>query len=465
MAKPKLARTITALLPIILLLSALVWVFMKSEITEIFPKESDDVLYNPLMGFAPRADYYDLVQENTLVYVDVAWNQLEPIKGQFDFAAIETANYLEEWRVKGKRVVFRFICDIPGDESHMDIPQWLYDETGKDGIWYDIEYGKGYAPNYNNPVFIERNKQAIEALGRKYGQDDFFCYIELGSLGHWGEWHIKYDEGIGRMPLEDVRAQYIQPYITSFPNSIILMRRPFNAAKEHGFGIFNDMTGAPEDTQEWLGWIESGGEYNETDEENALAAMQDAWKTAPIGGEFTSGITMGQLLDAGLNTTLNLLEQSHTTFIGPMIPKDNTYANGIAAVLKRLGYRLRIDSAKLKTTLFSKGLSVELKWANDGIAPIYKPWSVYIYLFDQTGKEVLKVPVDIDITKIINTQSVTSTTMLPTYYLPDGIYDLAIAVIDPMAGKPAVAFAMENTRSDRIYVLGKWEKGNNSEEK
>ena len=29
-------------------------------------------------------------------------------------------------------MVFRFVCDLPGDEPHRDIPDWLYEKT-KDG--------------------------------------------------------------------------------------------------------------------------------------------------------------------------------------------------------------------------------------------------------------------------------------------------------------------------------------------
>ena len=87
------------------------------------------------------------------------------------------------WKSKGKKVVFRFLCDLPGREAHLDIPDWLYEKTG-DGTVYDCEYGKGYSPDYTNPLFVEYHKKAIEALGQEYGQDTFICYVQFGSLGH-----------------------------------------------------------------------------------------------------------------------------------------------------------------------------------------------------------------------------------------------------------------------------------------
>ena len=36
----------------------------------------------------------------------------------------------------------------------------------------------------------------MKALGEHYGKSDLVSYVELGSLGHWGEWHVAYYIGI-----------------------------------------------------------------------------------------------------------------------------------------------------------------------------------------------------------------------------------------------------------------------------
>lgn len=99
-----------------------------------------------------------------------------------------------------KHIVLRFVCDIPGKEKHMDIPEWLYEKSGHAGTWYDMELGKGFAPDYNNEQIIQHYIKAIEALGGHLGQDDLISYIELGSLGHWGEWHVNFSAGIRVFP-------------------------------------------------------------------------------------------------------------------------------------------------------------------------------------------------------------------------------------------------------------------------
>jgi hypothetical protein len=427
------------------------------------PKAIDEPLNNPLSGFAPCADYEEIVGDNQLVYVDVTWRELEPVRGNYDFSAIEQENHLNEWRSKGKHVVFRFLCDVPGEAEHMDIPDWLYEATGKDGDWYDTDYGKGYSPNYSNPLMIELHGKAIEALGARFGSDEFFSFVQLGSLGHWGEWHTKHESGIDPLPSEDVRRQYIEPYITSFPNAMFLMRRPFRDAEERGFGLYNDMTGDPESTGEWLQWIQSGGVYNETGEPDALVRMVNAWKTAPIGGEFTSSLTMEEMLQGNLERTVNMIKKSHMTFIGPKSPvlpeEKRLYREGIDSVLSALGSRLRVSRAELVQPLLTDGdLTVRLDWVNDGSAPFYRDWQTVLCLMDSAGREVLRQQVDVKLSDIINGTPVKTETVISVGDLAEGEYTIMLAILSPDTGYPSYRFAMEGNRPDKLCVLSRWVK-------
>ncbi len=450
---------IAALCIAVLALGAAFWWGMRAKQTTVLtPKAIDGPLNNPLSGFAPSADYAEIVGDNTLVYVDVTWRELEPEQNRFDFAPIEKENHLAEWRIKGKRVVFRFVCDVPSDETHMDIPDWLYEATGKDGHWYDTKYGKGYSPNYANPIMVKQHRKAIEALGARYGRDDFFSFVELGSLGHWGEWHTRHDSGIDPLPGADVRQQYIEPYLESFPNAMILMRRPFREASENGLGLYNDMTGEPESTQEWLSWIQSGGEYNETGEQHALVPMADAWRTAPVGGEMTSSLTMEEMLQDNLEQTIGLIRQSHTTFLGPKCPvlpeEQMQFGEGIGAVLSALGSRLRVSRIELEQPLLvGSDLTVRLEWVNDGSAPFYRDWETVLYLLDSAGREAMRVPVDVAVSSIVDGTVVNTETVVLTDSLAKGEYTIALAMLDPDTRYPAYTFAMEGNRPDKLCIL------------
>lgn len=413
-------------------------------------KESQAAFGNPLMGYAPSAWYNEVSEDISLLYMDITWAELEPEEGVYNWASIDEENQISRWRKEGKHLVFRFVCDIPGEEAHMDIPEWLYEKSGKAGKWYDGEYGKGFAPDYNNPTIISCHEQAVKALGEHFGQDGLISYVELGSLGHWGEWHVNYSEGIQRIPREAVRDKYILPWTEAFPDARILMRRPFASAEKYGFGLYNDMTGQPEATQSWFDWINNGGEYDQTGEKNVIVPMKDFWKTAPSGGEFTSSLSMEEMLDTNLSGTVEMIREAHTTFLGPKIPDEN-YVDGYKEVLKNMGYRLWISMAELKNT--AKGSRLKLTWENSGVAPMYKEWPVYVYIEDESGKLVEKSMISIKISSLLPGEKATTLTALETERLNSLLekgYRLSVGIEDPMTELPCVRFAMET-----LYQEGK----------
>lgn len=355
-------------------------------------KECFDRFDNPYIGYAPDAGYEELCEKYQLVYLNLLWSELEPDEGDFRWDEIEEKYNLGRWRAAGKHLVLRFVCDIPTGEEHMDIPSWLYDKT-MDGKFYDIEYGKGYSPNYDNETFIEEHARVIAEIGRYFSSDGFLCYVELGSLGHWGEWHTYYSADIPRIPKTEVRKRYVEAYEKAFPYARLLMRRPF-AERPKGTGVFNDMTGSGHDTFLWLNWIEIGGEYDSTGEANGIVAVPEIWKEAPVGGEFTSSIPISIMLGQDYEETLRMIERSHMSFIGPMIPdvvKNPDVEEASDKLLSVIGYRYRIKSLTLNTPFMGKETTLSATVINDGASPIYfkRKACLYVDIPDGIDKESL----------------------------------------------------------------------------
>lgn len=113
------------------------------------------------------------------------------------------------------------------------------------------------------------------------------------------------------------------------------------------------MTGEPSETAAWLREIENGGNLSQTDEKNALSPMTDFWKTAPVGGEFTSSLSMEEMLTASLSQTVELIQESHTIFLGPNAANAK-YLRGMKLYMKNIGYRLWILKATLSQEAFSE---------------------------------------------------------------------------------------------------------------
>lgn len=416
-------------------------------------------LINPLMGLSPWATVKQSEQPHTLVYADLSWRDLEPTEGVFDFESFEKKKQLSRWRLEGKRVVFRFVVDYPRKESHLDIPDWLFEKINGDGEYYDNSYGKGFSPNYSNPIFLNYHNLAMKALGAKYGTDPFFAFIELGSLGHWGEWHVS--EELEPLPPEEIRDQYVYDYKEAFPGTFLLMRRPFSIAQKLNLGLFNDLTGHFEGTKIWLDWIQNGGSYlpNET---NTILPMPEGWKIAPVGGEQATNLNNEGLYGRDLDSTLQLLRESHTTFIGPGgpydVPSGGPLQSGIDEVISTIGYRIWIEQVEMPLVVrYAKDVQIKFSIRNDGVAPFYYPWPSQLYLFNGQGEMIRFYPTPMDIRKILPDQVYDVVFNFPLDTLGNGKYSVGYAILDPITNLPGIKLANQNPRGDLIQELGSFE--------
>lgn len=418
-----------------------------------FPK-SDAVLSNPYIGNVVWANStYERSQPFTMVYADLTWADFEPEKGDYRFEDFEERNNFSYWREQGKHMVFRFVLDKPGDKKHIDIPQWLYDAMEGDGEYYNISYGHGFNPNYENLILIQAHKKAIEALAGRYGEDDMIAFIELGSLGHWGEWHVH--SKLTPLPLEEIRDQYVSHYVKAFSNTYLMMRRPFTHALKYNLGLYNDTSASPDSTEEWLDWIENGGPYSHTGEEDGLVAMQDAWRTVPIGGELSTSYSATKLLGEMFDSTLSLFTLSHSSWIGPGsfadIDTDSEYQDKLESLLRVLGYRLRISHMDISEV--SSGIvQFSITWRNDGIAPFYFDWLPCLLVEGETGEKQI-YPLKGNIRDVQPDSQCTMHLTLSKQELPAGRCQIYAGIINPATDEPGIALAMTVQSKDNWHHL------------
>ena len=409
---------------------------------------------NPMKGLVAWGENYRQDPYVAFAYVPVYWNELEPRQGEYDFAALEERCHFAQWRADGVRLILRLVPDTPTGESHMDIPGWLYDAMDGAGTWYDGDYGKGFSPDYENLVFRQAHRELIQALGDRYADDPQVAFWELGSLGHWGEWHVDTGAGIQPFPTQAVTDGYVQDYLAVFRPEQLLLRRPYTIGQEQGLGLYNDSFGLPDSHTQWLSWIADGYQSDQNGE--WLPAMPDFWQRAPSGGEFSPREEDGwYFTEDQFATTLELLRQSHTTFLGPNAPVygELTGAQGenLRTLLAEMGYTLGVRRCTLWRTVFSSVWQAELTWENTGLAPLYADWPISLELRAESGQTVWSGQIRAPLSDWGAGSHTIRLTLDDVGTLPPGLYSLWVGIVDQLTGQPGVALQMDVPRDAFLY--------------
>lgn len=398
---------------------------------------------NPYRGFVCWGENLNDDPRIAFAYVPVYWRDLEPVEGKYDFEKLEEQYHFEQWKQRGVSLILRVILDEPKEEKHMDIPEWLYERAG--GTYYSNAYGKGFSPDYRNTELMQAHHQLIEAIFNRYGDDRQLAFIQLGSLGHWGEWHTSVST---LFPAQSITDHYVQDYLDYFPGEKLLLRRPYAIGNRNHMGLYNDSFG--NDTHEtWLSWISDG--YISDQNQQQLDGMPDFWKYAPSGGEFATDHPIEwYFTEEQFPTTLTLLKQSHTSFLGPNMPI-NLHDRNVDALLSQMGYCYTLHSSTIVKSLFSSSASITLKMENTGIAPMYANTDLILLCKDADGNIIHTEKTISDMTQYIPGEF---TLHLALHDLPVNTASIWFGIADPLSGNAAVTFANTEIMTDHLIQIG-----------
>jgi hypothetical protein len=127
------------------------------------------------------------------VYLRLAWAYLEPREGQFDWAVID--RIIEKWTAHGLGIAFRISCKETSTdriEQQFATPRWVM-EAGAQGGHYSMGKATGpegpWEPVFDDPVFLVKLDRFLAAFAARYDQKPWVRYVDVGSIGDWGEGH------------------------------------------------------------------------------------------------------------------------------------------------------------------------------------------------------------------------------------------------------------------------------------
>lgn len=416
-----------------------------SDLQTIKYEESVMEIANPLKGWVIWGETpVTPPQPTTLFFSYRSWRQLEPEEGTFDFQSWEE-DVWSHWTDQGMKAIFRVYLDYPG--RSIGVPQWLID-AGLEMTEYD-DHGGGWSPDYENPLLLEKLQRFIAALAERYDNDPRVAFIDVGLLGHWGEWHTYPRTEL--FASASVQRAVMETFIERFQSKKLMLRYPTLWTAQRPFGYRDDCfltdTDGPESWY-FLNRIRS-------------SHAQDVWKTQPIGGEFCgggNGAIQGTLEQP--DECLRLIREGHFSHLGPaggsMVSQTPEHQQTITQMLKTMGYRFVLKEATFaKEIEDSTPITVEVTVENKGSAPFYYSWPLNYQLLSENKTILSEGVVDVDIREWLpGSHHFSFTISDPPALSPGDSIQIALRIPDKDNHGPSVRFENEGEEINGAFVLG-----------
>lgn len=314
----------------------------------------------------------------SVVYLRIAWSFIEPEERKYNWSILDTP--AQRWVSKGKKVALRITCSetpIP-----WATPKWVYDAGAKGYFFVPLEgvkeNGSHWEPIYDDPVFLEKLDNFLANLGKRYDGNPEVAFIDIGSLGVWGEGHTWHSTN-QKITVEMVK-KHIDLHLKHFKNTLLALNDDIIT---NGMRI-NELSS---EQKEILSYAVEKGLTLRDDSilvqggDNAYMSAilaESFWKSKPVilESEHYGNSKINNHWGDG-SKYLRAVEDYHASYVSVhWWPREflNERRELIDKINLRLGYRLVVKEAGWqKIVKLSEGeWRAKVSLANVGVAPVYQ---------------------------------------------------------------------------------------------
>ena len=440
------------------------------ETVTVRPKEIDDVLVNPGMGFTTFQRFNgDRLNEGlewtegfpiqyqpftgnltnqdhpltSIVYFRVYWKFMEPEASAHRWDMLDKA--LATAQIRGQTLMLRIAPY--GTDADNDVPAWYRALIAGQEMEKKLPVEK-WRVNPENPLYLQRFGGLIRALGARYDGNPNIELVDVSIVGAWGE-------GAGAQELtEATRKALLDCYLDTFHiTPLVLQLQDPNATH---YALSKRAVGWRADCLGDLGgfsktWSHMNDYYPQT---LAQTGMKDAWQRAPVTMEAcwvmqfwkNQGWDIGHIIDESLKWHIS-------SFNGKSSPVPAEWWPQVNRWLKKMGYRLVLRKFTYPALVRPlEKLTFTSWWENKGVAPCYRKFTLALRLRNEQQTETLAT--NADITSWLPGDNVFDSAVTVPAGLVPGEYELAIALLDPQSSMPKVNLAIQGRTEDGWYRLG-----------
>jgi hypothetical protein len=354
------------------------------------------------------------------IYIRLAWSFLEPEEGRFDWRRIDSI--VDKYVPLGYGISFRISCKerrgYPNSVAHLvdgvhyATPYWVK-QAGAKG---QVSLSKGtedvlaWSPDWDDPLFLEKLENFHRAFAERYDGKPWVRYVDVGSIGDYGEGHTSAST---RIPptVDEVKAnidvhlrnyKYAQLVVT---DDLLYYGKEDDEVQElYDYAVSNGIT--LRDDSPMVGWYVQ--KYMDTWTISHPRFYDPLYLQKPVVFELSHynsvkrSYWMGrngrdilpELGVSGAEIFLRAIETMHATYIGyhgyaEDFLTDNPELAG--ELLNRCGYWYFPVSARFSRDIYQGSQSLSITWLNKGVAPSYRNFSMVLCLDPEKGGQIHRI--------------------------------------------------------------------------
>lgn len=431
------------------------------------PAEIDDVLVNPGIGFMTFQRFngdqlneglkwtegYPIVYQpfkgsldnpnhppTSMAYFRVYWKFVEPEQGKYRWDLIDNA--LRNAHDRKQTLMLRIAPY--GTTKDNDVPDWYRALVGSEPAmpvqkWRTDPEDARYSQHFS---------RFIRAMAARYDGHPGLESVDLSIVGAWGE-------GAGSENLtENTRKALVDAYIDGFRKTPLVML--LTDEKTNRYAMSKRDAGWRVDCLGDMGGF-SNPKWSHMQDYYPQAiinfGVEDAWKKAPVSFEVCwvmshwkeKGWDVDYIIDQSLKWHISSFNAKSSAVPDEWWPSVNRW-------LKKMCYRfiLRKFTTPAVVPPFGK-LAFTTWWENKGVAPIYKDFPLALRIKGHGRQRVFIT--DADVRQWLPGDSLYDGAIIIPADMPEGEYELAIAMVDRDTHEPRVRLAIAGVDNEGWYPL------------
>lgn len=350
------------------------------------------------------------------LYIRLAWSFLEPEEGRYDWHLIDEIvgefvpeGYGISLAVTSKETgTYPLVVGQEKDGVQYATPVWVR-EAGAKGFVTEWEGVESWSPAWNDPVYLEKLDAFLEAFARRYDAQPWVRYVDVASIGEWGEGHTSNSTKIP--PTVAEVKDNLKVYLKHFKKTMLVVTddllyygKPDREVEElYRYAVSNGFT--VRDNSPMVSWYLD--RYAGTGSVSHPRFYDPLYKTKPVilelqhyGAVKEDGNWRGkngeEILPAsrcsGADVVRNAIRIMHASYIGFHGYAEEWLADNpdlSRELANACGYWYFPVAASFPSVMQAGPNSLEVGWLNKGVAPAYHTYALVVRLeSEKTGKSI-----------------------------------------------------------------------------